>query len=91
LLDTILYLVRTLRLVCYGSSEGVGDIKNNLVQPEGDVETAGKIELSSRGVAKVVGKVEQDSTDELKNSRDFKDAVGKKTPQPLSPPPKKKK
>lgn len=82
--------MRTLRLVCYGSSEGVSDIKNNVVQPEGDVETAGKIELSSRGVGKVVGKVEQDSTDELKNSRDFKD-VGKKTPQPPSPPPKKKK
>jgi len=62
LMDTILYFVRTIRLVCYGSNEGKPNTTNNLVQPEGEAETAGKIELSSRGVAKVT-KVEHDSTD----------------------------
>lgn len=43
LIDVLLYFVRTMRMVCYGANEGSPNPQNNLIQPEGDVETAGKI------------------------------------------------
>ena len=43
LVDVLFYFVRTIRMACYGVNEGILNPNINLVQPEGDVETAAKL------------------------------------------------
>lgn len=85
LIDLVLYLIRTTRLICYGGNEGT----DKAVNPEARLEeTAAKIEVSPKdanpkaaspkGVTKV-SKYELDTGDSLKTSQNFIESIGKKS------------